>query len=253
MWTARTDSKFLGALLALLIATAWLALATSSASLHGSIATHEDLQSTSFEGYLPKALVFLLGWSVMTVAMMLPTSLPLVLLFRTITQKRRDGTLLLTLLLSGYLAVWLAFGAVAHVADFGIHRTLESTPWLHERTWLLTATPLLLAGAYQFTPLKYFCLDKCRSPYSFVVEHWQGGSARKQALALGIHHGAFCVGCCWSLMLLMFALSAGSLVWMLALAALMAIEKNVSWGRQISTPVGGMFLSAGLTVVLLNL
>lgn len=156
-------------------------------------------------------------------------------------------------MLAGYIAAWVAFGALAHLGDFGIHRAVEATPWLHQRTWLLSALPLLVAGGYQFTPLKYMCLDKCRSPYSFIVEHWQGGNPARQALGLGIHHGVFCVGCCWSLMLLMFALSAGSPLWMLTLAALMAVEKNVGWGRQLSTPVGVTFLSAGLTVVALNL
>lgn len=253
MWSTRPDSRLVTATLLLLVAAAWLAVLTWGASPHGSAASHDNLADASLGGYLPKAAVFLVGWTVMTVAMMLPTSLPLVLLFQRITRQRQERALLMALLIGGYLAAWAGFGAVAHFADFSIHRAVEATPWLHERTWLLSALPLLLAGGYQFTSLKYRCLDKCRSPYSFIVEHWRGANARGEALGLGVHHGIFCVGCCWTLMLLMFALSAGNLAWMLALAVFMAIEKNVSWGKQVSAPVGAMFLSAGMTVVFLNL
>jgi predicted metal-binding membrane protein len=76
---------------------------------------------------------------------------------------------------------------------------------------------VLAAGLYQFTPLKYRCLDKCRSPLSFIIGHWRGSQEKTQAFRLGAHHGLFCVGCCWSLMLLMFAVRAGNLGWMLVL------------------------------------
>ncbi len=112
----------------------------------------------------------------------------------------------------------------------------------------LPAFILLLAGAYQFTPLKHRCLDKCRSPFSFVVEHWQGRRERWQAFQLGIHHGLFCVGCCWALMLLMFATGVGSLVWMLALTAVMVIEKTSRWGARLVAPVGVALLVAGVAV-----
>jgi predicted metal-binding membrane protein len=112
--------------------------------------------------------------------------------------------------------------------------------------------PLLVAGVYQFTPLKYVCLDKCRSPYSFVVGHWRGRAPQREALGLGLHHGLYCVGCCWSLMLLMFAIGVGSLVWMFVLAIFMGIEKNLAWGRNLSQPVGVVLLAAGLTIVTMN-
>jgi len=104
---------------------------------------------------------------------------------------------------------------------------------------------LLLAGAYQFTPLKYRCLEKCRSPLSFVIEHWQGRNHRQQAFRLGFDHGLFCVGCCWALMLLMFVVGTTNLGWMLILAAVMALEKNTRWGRMLSAPLGMALLSWG--------
>jgi predicted metal-binding membrane protein len=108
---------------------------------------------------------------------------------------------------------------------------------------------LLLAGAFQFSKLKYRCLDKCRAPFSFVIEHWRGGDTRWQALRLGAHHGVFCVGCCWALMFLMFAVGTGSIGWMLALGAIMAVEKNMPWGRKLSAPLGIVLLAWGVLIV----
>lgn len=99
------------------------------------------------------------------------------------------------------------------------------------------------AGAFQFSKLKHRCMDKCRTPPSFVIEHWRGHAQGRHVFALGVHHGLFCVGCCWALMLLMFALGTRSLGWMLLLAAVMATEKNVRWDRRLSTPFGLALLS----------
>jgi predicted metal-binding membrane protein len=86
---------------------------------------------------------------------------------------------------------------------------------------------------------------------SFITEHWRGRHEAAQAFALGLHHGLFCLGCCWLLMLLMFVVGMGSLGWMLALGTVMAVEKNFPWGRRLSTPLGVTLLGAGLTVSLL--
>ncbi len=113
---------------------------------------------------------------------------------------------------------------------------------------MLGAATVALAGLYQFTPLKYHCLDKCRSPLSFIMEHWHGRHDRAQALRLGVRHGLYCLGCCWSLMLLMFAVGLGSLGWMLVLATVMAIEKNIPWGRWLSAPLGVFLLVWGVAL-----
>jgi predicted metal-binding membrane protein len=160
--------------------------------------------------------------------------------------------LVTAMLLVGYLVTWALFGAAAHLADLGLHAAIARSHWLADRSWFLASGTLLLAGAYQFTPLKYFCLDKCRSPYSFVIEHWRGRSPILDALRLGVHHGISCVGCCWSLMLLMFAVGAGNLGWMLVLGAVMAVEKNLPWGRRLSTPLGVLLLAAGAGMLAAN-
>src|SRR5215204_1864843 len=195
-------------------------------------------------------VVFVAGWTLMVVAMMLPTSLPLVTLFRTLVRGRPDRTWLTVLLIAGYLVVWTLFGVLVYSGDWILHGAVEQSMWLEANVVpFIGAGTLIMAGLYQFTPLKYKCLDKCRSPLSFITEHWRGSHERSQSFLLGAHHGLFCVGCCWSLMLLMFAVGLGSLGWMLVVGTVMAVEKNMPWGRKISTPLGVLLLGGGLAVV----
>jgi predicted metal-binding membrane protein len=155
-----------------------------------------------------------------------------------------------TLLVAGYLGVWAGFGILVHAADLGVHRAVDASPWLRGRPWLVGAAVFALAGIYQFSPLKYRCLQQCRSPYSFIVGHWRGSDEGRHALELGARHGVFCLGCCWSLMLLMFAVGVGNLAWMLALGVVMAVEKNVRWGRRLTVPVGGGLMAGSVAIVL---
>ncbi len=115
--------------------------------------------------------------------------------------------------------------------------------------WVFGAAVLILAGAFQFSSLKYRCLDKCRAPLSFLSQHWRGSAQAARAFLLGAHHGLFCVGCCWALMLLMFAVGTGNVGWMMGLGAVMAVEKNVTWGRRLSAPLGVGLLAWGLMIV----
>jgi predicted metal-binding membrane protein len=171
-------------------------------------------------------------------------------MFQTITRQHPRRRQLVALLVAGYVAVWLASGVLMHAAYEAWLAVVEQISWLRANAWSIGAGIVLLAGVYQLTPLKYYCLDRCRSPLSFIAAHWRGGSARLQALQLGLHHGLFCVGCCWSIMLLMFVVGSINLGWMLALGAVMAIEKNVPWGRRMSAPLGLILISWGLTLAL---
>jgi predicted metal-binding membrane protein len=110
----------------------------------------------------------------------------------------------------------------------------------------------VLAGVFQFSRLKYACLDKCRMPLGFVMEHWGRRDKKRQALRMGFRYGLFCVGCCWALMLLMFVVGTGSVGWMLVLGAIMAAEKNLPWGRHISRPLGVFLIVGGMTIVAQN-
>lgn len=258
MWTAPRNfhNRIFFILVAALIALAWLALWIWSASPYAPYLDHEELGHLVLSGlgthfvlkYALLLALFAFGWTLMIVAMMLPTSLPLVLLFHRLTSRRSDHRLLVFLLIAGYLSAWTLFGALAFFNDLFIHEMVEHTVWLKANVWIIGAGTVTLAGIYQFTPLKYKCLDKCRSPLSFITEHWRGKCEASHAFRLGVRHGLFCLGCCWSLMLVMFAVGAGSLFWMLALGAVMATEKNVSWGRRISAPLGVVLLGWGMAI-----
>ena len=253
-WPRAHDRRLFTALVVALVVLAWLALWVWDLSPYGRFLNHEQLAEVEIGldgNALLLAAVFVAGWTLMTFAMMLPTSLPLVQMFRRLTQQRADSPRLMVLLIAGYLSVWVLFGVVAHIGDRGLHEIVAMSAWLEANAWLLGAGTLLLAGAYQFTPLKYHCLDKCRSPLSFIMEHWQGSREQTQAFRLGLHHGIFCVGCCWSLMLLMFVVGIGNVGWMLVLGTVMAVEKNMPWGRRLSAPLGVGLLASALLVLLI--
>lgn len=251
MWPRIRDQRPFLLLLGGLVALTWLALWLWGQSPYGRFLSHEELAEPSAgSGYALLAVLFVAGWTLMTVAMMLPTSLPLVALFRSVVRKRANRVRLVALVVLGYLAVWTLFGALVHLADRGLHEVVERQGMLESNAWAISAATFLLAGAYQFSALKEHCLEKCRSPLAFIMEHWRGEREEAQAFRLGLRHGLFCLGCCWSLMLLMFAVGVGSIAWMLALGAVMAIEKNAPWGRQVTAPVGVVLLGSGVALVL---
>src|SRR3954470_16619119 len=187
MWAMPGDRKLFTALMVALIALAWLALWIWGQSPYGGFHNHHS--PNAFGGGIVLMLLFLAGWTVMVMAMMLPTSLPLIQLFRAITRRRQDRALLAALLITGYLSIWMLFGALVYFGGWFLYQAVQQSGWLEANAWILGAGTVMLAGLYQFTPLKYYCLDKCRSPLSFVMEHWKGSHERSQALRLGMHHG----------------------------------------------------------------
>ena len=240
----RDRAILVGSLVALAVA-AWLVLWL----WEGSPAGHY-LHHAGGGGPLPlEAALFTGGWILMIVAMMLPSSVPLVVTFGALVARRRRPDVLVGLLLVGYLLVWAAFGLGAWLADRGVHAAVDALPWLAAHPQVIIGTTLLTAGLWQFSPLRDRCLDACRSPLGFVLNRWRGTSERREALAMGIAHGAFCVGCCWSLMLVMFGVGLGSLSAMLVLGGLTAIEKNLPSGRRLTRPVGIALVIAAVYAV----
>src|SRR5260370_11391420 len=241
-------------LMATLTAAAWLALWLWGQSPYARWLDHGSWAEIGVAGSLCRALpggrdaltAFLVGggWVLMLSAMMLPTTLPLLEIFRRLTARRADRRWLTALVVMGYLAVWGVFGLAAHLADWGVMIAVRQSDWLIANVRVIGAAILAIAGVYQFTELKYRCLDKCRAPLGFVIVHWRGARQRRQALFLGVRHGAFCIGCCWCLMLLMFAVGSANIGWMLALGAAMAAEKNLPAGRRLAAPLGAVLLVA---------
>jgi len=224
----------------LLAAAAWIALAASGGEAQPYTHSHGLHDNASPRVFL----AFLTSWTIMTVAMMLPTSLPVLATLHTFARERTDRWGLVGLAIAGYVGTWALFGSLAYVGQ-AAWRWMYATFDLRELASAGAPVLLLVAGGFQFTSLKYRCLEKCRSAFSFVVEHWQGRQERWRSFRLGVSHGIFCVGCCWALMTLMFALGGASLAWMLVIAVVMAIEKNVSWGRQLRVPLGVVLLGWG--------
>jgi predicted metal-binding membrane protein len=225
------------ALVGVLIGLAWLALGIWGLSPYRRFLAHDHVEVA----VVPLAF----GWTLMIVAMMLPSSIPLLQTFETVTSTRADRRRLAGLLVAGYLSVWMGFGVFAHVGDLLLHRAVDGAGWLQGHEWVIGAAVIMLAGLYQLLPLKERCLSKCRSPFSLVAEHWRGQREHRQSFLLGVHHGVFCVGCCWPLMLLMFVVGVGNLGWMLVLTAVMVAEKTLSWGALMSRPLGLVLVAWG--------
>jgi predicted metal-binding membrane protein len=242
---ARRDRTILVGSLVALCLLAWASLSAWEASPFAPYLHH-----AASPGPLPlEAALFSLGWVLMIVAMMLPSSIPLVLTFRAIVGRRERPGIDVALLLLGYLLVWTTFGFAAWMLDRGIHAAVDAVPWLAAHSQVIIGMTLLGAGLWQFSPIRDRCLEACRSPLGFVLNRWRGTAERRESLVMGIAHGAFCVGCCWSLMLVMFGVGLGSVTAMLVLGGLTAVEKNLPWGRRLTRPVGIALILAAVYAV----
>jgi predicted metal-binding membrane protein len=193
-------------------------------------------------------LVVFVMWAVMMAAMMVPSVAPVVLLYAA-TQRRRTtgaGYLAVALFAAGYLAVWTGFSLVATVAQGVVHMAALAADDMGPVSRPLAAAILIVAGVYQFTPLKNVCLAHCRSPLAFFMTHWRAGSWG--AFTMGLRHGAYCVGCCWPLMLLLFVVGVMNLLWIAALAAFVLVEKLVPRGDWVGRAGGLVFLAWGVAL-----
>ncbi len=250
--TVSMARKGLPALILAMSASAWLVMWQLGDSpwghwLHSHVAAGSGGARTT-NAALRLGSTFVASWIVMTTAMMLPTILPLVEMFQRLTAARPDRVRLAASLIAGYLAAWAVCGVLVFAATLGLQALAPVA--LATNSSLVTASLFVTAGGFQFSKLKYACLEKCRSPLSFLTARWRGTHQQWHSFRLGVEHGVFCVGCCWALMLLMFAVGAVNLLWMLALAGVMAIEKNMPWGRQLSAPLGIVLLISGVAIAI---
>jgi predicted metal-binding membrane protein len=214
--------------------------------VHASGRAHTLHHDWLIDGGLPLVaglVVFLLAWQVHLAAMMLPSSLPMIALFSQASASQRAPTRARLAFLGGYAAVWTGFGAIAFLGDVALHRLVHGWTWLGQRPWLITGSVLIIAGAFQFTEVKDRCLQQCRHPGAFLLRHYERGAAG--AFRMGRRHGSFCLGCCWALMLLMFAVGVANLVWMAPLALVMFVEKTSRRGADVTTAVGLSLLAVG--------
>jgi predicted metal-binding membrane protein len=199
------------------------------------------------EWSLGYGLVIFVMWAVMMLAMMLPSAASVTLLIASLARKRTaaDGAVRVStaLFVFGYLAVWLSFAAAATTLQWAFDKTGLLFETMAFGNMVLAGSVLVAAGVYQWTPMKEACLRHCRSPLDFILFHWRDGAV--DALASGIGHGFFCLGCCWMLMALLFVGGIMNLTWIAGIALLVLIEKTLPWGRRVSQVTGAVLVAWG--------
>lgn len=221
-----------------LAAAAWAYVAYQAASMGTSMGT---MTMRSVGGIV----VFLSVWAIMMVAMMVPATLPLILLYRTIARNRLGQARIgMVTLLVGYVVVWTAAGLPVYAYDAlaGAAGSLSA---------VLPALLLIVGGIYQFTPLKRICHARCSSPLFFLIENWRSGAAG--ALRLGMLHGIDCLGCCAGLMVGLVALGMMNLTWMLTAAVIIFAEKAIPNSHIIARPLGVVMVAGGLVLLATSL
>ncbi|MFL6043772.1 MAG: DUF2182 domain-containing protein [Propionibacteriaceae bacterium] len=181
-------------------------------------------------------------WVVMMAAMMFPSVAPTVALYSRMSRKRLASAAFV----AGYLITWTAAGAAAFLIGMVVRAVAGNFAWEHAGGYLTGAT-LLVAAAYELTPLKHVCLSKCRSPLGFLLGSWRDGWSG--ALRMGLKNGAWCVGCCWALMASLFALGIMSPIWMAVVAGLIAVEKILPWRRLATYGVTIVLFALGVLVI----
>jgi predicted metal-binding membrane protein len=191
------------------------------------------------------ALTFVMWW-VMMLGMMLPSAAPTILTVATLARRRREGGqngVPASAFTIGYLLAWGAFCVAATVLQWGLDRAALLSPMLETKSAAIGGALFILCGLYQFTPFKYACLRQCRSPFAFLLNHWRDGW--QGALRMGWGHGLYCLGCCWVLMALLFAVGVMNLAWVAAIAALIFAEKLFPHGLWIGRLAGVLMLAFG--------
>ena len=199
-------------------------------------------------------VVMFFMWTAMMIAMMLPSATPMLLVFSSVARTRRDtlspisatGAFLL-----GYFTLWTVFSLLATVAQLMLHSAALLSAHMSSLSPILSGVLLLVAGVYQFTPLKNACLSRCRTPLGFLLTEWRDGLSG--AFHMGIRHGLFCLGCCWLLMALLFVAGVMSILWIAVLAIVVLAEKAMTSGEAIGRGIGVCAIGWGFWLLGVNL
>ena len=252
---AKRDRLIIGAAIAFIAAVAWVYTVyearrmdvTGTCACLGMKMGGPDLASWSASSLLPLFLM----WAVMMIAMMLPSAAPMLLTFAAVARNRQRADrpyVPVSVFAAGYVAVWLAFSVAAALGQWLLHRAALLSPTMVSSSALLAGLLLLAAGIFQFTPLKRTCLTRCRAPLEFIMTRWREG--RRGAFGMGVEHGAFCAGCCWALMALLFVLGVMNVIWIAVLTILVALEKMLPRARWLSAVSGIALIGWGAWVML---
>lgn len=221
----------------------WAELSGVAAQFH-----HHALYESGRLGFA--FLAMLAAWQAMTAAMMLPSSLAFIRMYAVTASNAPDFQRALALFLAAYFGVWTAFALAAFSGDVLLHRVVDAWPLLQAHPQWIAAGVFGTAAVYQLTPLKDACLRACRNPGVYLMRNYQRGALN--GLRLGFGHALFCLGCCWALMLVMFAAGVAHLAWMGGLALIMLVEKAIPHGERIVIPVGIALAALALGALLVQ-
>ncbi|MDR4493081.1 MAG: DUF2182 domain-containing protein [Nitrospirales bacterium] len=220
------DQLIVSGALAGVTGLAWSYLLWMSDAMAGMGATGGISAITPYAWSLVDSLFLCLMWAVMMVGMMLPSAAPMTLLYAGMVRKaEQQGTPMppTAAFVVGYLVVWSLFSLGATVIQWTLHEAALLSPMMVSQSSVLGGGLFILAGLYQLTPWKSVCLDHCRSPAHFFSQHWRHG--KLGAFRMGLHHGAFCLGCCWALMGLLFVGGVMNLLWIAGMTIFVFLEK----------------------------
>ena len=235
--------------LVVLPAACWTWIVVMARDMYGPM-TGASAWMMSVTWDAPRLLLLWAMWAAMMAGMMLPSAVPFVLLYAGAARRApEEGSAALRIyaLAGGYVLAWAVFSAAATLLQRGLARLFVLTPMMEPASPAAAAALLAVAGVYQFTPLKRACLRACRSPIDFLGRHWRRGAAG--ALRMGLSHGAYCVGCCWALMLILFAGGVMNLAVILALTAWVIVEKLAPFGQQSASVAGALLLAAAAAML----
>jgi predicted metal-binding membrane protein len=249
--TLRRDRRVVAASLLLVVALAWLYL-WRDAAMMSHMGMPDMPTSSMLRGWAagPLAVTFAM-WTVMMVGMMLPSAAPTILLYAAMVRKNGErGTVLpgVWVFTSGYLAVWTTFSLLATLLQVALEQASLLTPMMASASKVMSATVLIAAGIYQWLPVKQACLRNCRNPLQFFVARWRRGVSG--AFRMGAESGAYCVGCCWVLMLLLFVAGVMNLLWVALIAGFVLVEKLLPAGRLTSGLAGVALTLSGLALLI---
>jgi predicted metal-binding membrane protein len=192
-------------------------------------------------------ILMLLMWAVMMVGMMLPSATPTILLFAAVRHKqsaRGHDIAPVPAFVAGYLAAWTGFSIAAVILQWGLERLALLTPMMAAAGNSFGGVVLIAAGLYQLSPIKHRCLEHCRSPIEFLSRHWRPGVAG--AVGMGLEHGAYCVGCCWVLMALLFVGGVMNLLWVAAITGFVLVEKVAPRGNIVRRVAALLLIAWGI-------
>ena len=238
----RYDRAPLLVLLVLLPLVSWMWIVVMARDMYGPMTAASAWMMTATWD-VPHLLLLWGMWAVMMAGMMLPSASPMLLLYGVVARRSAQATAAhhIYALAAGYLMVWTVFSLGATALQRGLAALLLVSPMMEPTNPAVGATLLFLAGVYQLTPFKHACLRTCQSPLGFLMSRWRTGFSG--AFGMGLEHGAYCVGCCWALMLLLFAGGVMNLTVIAALTAFVAFEKLAPFGMH-SARISGVFLMA---------